>query len=222
MSKNIDQVFNANPITTNIGTDLMYFGQSPYTTGDDAAMEFSDFSAQFGSPTQIQQSAFNVGVDSGTANNYVVTVSPVISSYTDGLAISFTALHSNTITNPVINISGLGNKTIKRPGNLAVVAGDILSSSITYLIYSVAANACILINPIRSGGGGGGVTSDQVQQAVFNTASDTGTTDAYVVPISPSITTGFSYPDGLIVYFFPNNTSTITMPTLDAGTFSRP
>jgi hypothetical protein len=47
MSKNIDQVFIANPITTNIGTDLMYFGQSPYGAGNDAAMTYANFSAQF-------------------------------------------------------------------------------------------------------------------------------------------------------------------------------
>lgn len=47
MSKNIDQVFTANPITSNAGTDLMYFGQSPYTAGDDAAMTYANFSAQF-------------------------------------------------------------------------------------------------------------------------------------------------------------------------------
>ena len=47
MSKNIDQVYIANPITSNTSTDLMYFGQSPYTTGDDAAMTYANFSAQF-------------------------------------------------------------------------------------------------------------------------------------------------------------------------------
>jgi DNA-binding LytR/AlgR family response regulator len=30
MSKNIFEVYTANPITTNASTDLMYFGQSPY------------------------------------------------------------------------------------------------------------------------------------------------------------------------------------------------
>jgi hypothetical protein len=50
MSKNIDQVFIANPITSNASTDLMYFGQSPYGAGNDAAMTYANFSAQFGSP----------------------------------------------------------------------------------------------------------------------------------------------------------------------------
>ena len=50
MSKNIDQIFIANPITSNAATDLMYFGQSPYGAGNDAAMLYSNFAAQFGAP----------------------------------------------------------------------------------------------------------------------------------------------------------------------------
>lgn len=55
MSENIEQIFIANPITTNASTDLMYFGQSPYGSGDDAAMTYANFSAQI--------------VASGTAND---------------------------------------------------------------------------------------------------------------------------------------------------------
>ena len=50
MSQNIHQVFVANPITSNASTDLMYFGQSPYGAGNDAAMTYANFSAQFGAP----------------------------------------------------------------------------------------------------------------------------------------------------------------------------
>lgn len=44
---NINQVYIANPITANIATDLMYFGQSPYGITNDAAMTYANFSAQF-------------------------------------------------------------------------------------------------------------------------------------------------------------------------------
>jgi hypothetical protein len=50
MSENIYQVYLANPITSNASTDLMYFGQSPYGIGNDAAMTYANFSAQFGAP----------------------------------------------------------------------------------------------------------------------------------------------------------------------------
>ena len=47
MSQNIHQIFVANPITSNTSTDLMYFGQSPYGAGNDSAMTYANFSAQF-------------------------------------------------------------------------------------------------------------------------------------------------------------------------------
>ena len=49
MSKTLDQIYIANPITSNASTDLMYFVQSPYTVGTDAAMTYANFAAQFAS-----------------------------------------------------------------------------------------------------------------------------------------------------------------------------
>jgi hypothetical protein len=66
MSQNIYQIYQANPITSNASTDLMYFGQSPYGAGDDAAMTYANFAAQFLTPS--------TGVISvqGTANQVLV------------------------------------------------------------------------------------------------------------------------------------------------------
>lgn len=58
MSENIYQVYQANPITTNASTDLMYFGQSPYGSGDDAAMTYANFSAQIVSTGLVNQLAY--------------------------------------------------------------------------------------------------------------------------------------------------------------------
>jgi trimeric autotransporter adhesin len=49
MSRTLDQIFIANPITTNVSTDLMYFSRSPYTPGNDCGMTYANFAAQFGS-----------------------------------------------------------------------------------------------------------------------------------------------------------------------------
>jgi hypothetical protein len=49
MSRTLDQIFIANPITTNLSTDLLYFSRSPYTSGNDAGMTYANFAAQFGS-----------------------------------------------------------------------------------------------------------------------------------------------------------------------------
>ncbi len=48
MSRTLEQIYIANPITTNASTDLIYFSQSPYTPGHDAGMTYADFAAQFG------------------------------------------------------------------------------------------------------------------------------------------------------------------------------
>lgn len=76
MSKNINQIYTSNPITSNASTDLMYFGQSPYGSGNDAAMTFSSFSAQFPplngvvllspSGNQTINNAFNLTMASGS------------------------------------------------------------------------------------------------------------------------------------------------------------
>ncbi len=50
MSRTLEQIFVANPITTNQSLDLMYFSRSPYTPGNDTGMTFSNFAAQFGAP----------------------------------------------------------------------------------------------------------------------------------------------------------------------------
>lgn len=66
MSETIKQIFMANPITTNAGTDLMYFGQSPYTALDDAAMTFANFALQFSPAGAIEQISFDSGSVTGT------------------------------------------------------------------------------------------------------------------------------------------------------------
>lgn len=50
MSKNLEQVYTDNPITSNVSTDLMYFAQSPYGLTNDAGMTYANFAAQFGAP----------------------------------------------------------------------------------------------------------------------------------------------------------------------------
>lgn len=69
MSKNIDQVYIANPITSNASTDLMYFGQSPYGAGNDAAMTYANFSAQFSLSSTIVNLAHGGTNAALTANN---------------------------------------------------------------------------------------------------------------------------------------------------------
>ena len=96
MSKNINQVFIANPITSNASTDLMYFGQSPYGVGNDAAMTYANFSAQFGSKTLTNTHIF-VGNASNVATDVVMSGDATIAN-TGALTLANTAVTAATYT----------------------------------------------------------------------------------------------------------------------------
>lgn len=112
MSKNIDQIFTANPITTNSPSDLMYFGVSPYGVGDDAGMAFSDFAAQFGViGTSLSPSEAVVTNSSSKLVSLVYTpintVSTIVSRDSAGsIAVGAFTASSFTIANA--SLAGLG------------------------------------------------------------------------------------------------------------------
>lgn len=137
MSENIHQIFVANPITSNAATDLMYFGQSPYGVGNDAAMTYANFSAQFSSKTLTSAhifvgSAGNVATDvavSGDvalANTGAMTVSK-IGGVAISLAGSFTTAGAFAATFTFTGITGV---TFPTSGTLATTS-QLLSSPLT-------------------------------------------------------------------------------------------
>lgn len=71
MGRNIEQVYTDNPITTNQNNDLMYFGRSPYSSGDDTAILFSNFSAQF--VTSLNSLKGNLTL---TSSSSTITITP--------------------------------------------------------------------------------------------------------------------------------------------------
>jgi hypothetical protein len=62
--------------------------------------------------TSVQDNQFNFGVDTGVANAYVVALNPVITSYTDGMIVSFNALNANT-----------GSSTLNAGGGAKIIFG---------------------------------------------------------------------------------------------------
>lgn len=85
----------------------------------------------------IKQGAVNYAVDTGIANSYAVALSNSITSYTDGLLVSFRPLNSNTGA-ATINVNGLGAKSIRLTGGEALTAGDIIMGAPIDLRYSTA------------------------------------------------------------------------------------
>lgn len=118
MSMNIHQVYVANPITSNTSTDLMYFGQSPYGAGDDAAMTYANFSAQF---------AGNVLTTKGDLYTFSTVNARLAVGTVDGQILQ---VHSASTT-------GLAWSTPTYPSTSGS-AGKILRSDATNNIYSTA------------------------------------------------------------------------------------
>lgn len=118
MSKNIEQVYTANPITTNAATDLMYFGQSPYGAGDDAAMLYSSFSAQF---------TLKVQTTKGDIIGYSTVPARLAVGATDGQVLQVSAAAA----------TGLAWSTPSFP-SASGTAGQLLRSNGTNNVYSTS------------------------------------------------------------------------------------
>lgn len=159
-------------------------------------------------PIEVQQSAFNTGSDFGTANTYQVVLSPGIVTLTDGLNITLLATGNNNSGASTLNANGTPIAIVDLQGN-ALSGGEMLAGYDYNLIYNSTNNWFVLQN--SSLAVVGGVTAVQVQQSAFNTATETGVIDAYIVNLSPPI--GSLFP-GLILEFVPANSNTIPAPTV--------
>ena len=207
LPENIDQVYGNNPITSNDPGDLIYIGRSPYGATDDAAILFSDFAAQFATPAQIQQQAFVSGNDSGVADAYIITLSPAITSYIDGMIVIMTSpLNPNVTNSPTLNINGLGDTPISNPNNQPMGIGDINPICPAIFQYNLSQTDFILINPQNImtsttslyGGANG----------PFNFMQDMGAANAYLLQNNYIPQDSLLPVTGSVFYFTPSNSNT--------------
>lgn len=102
--------------------------------------------------TQVQQNAFNKGIDSGNVNAFVVSdISPAIGTLTDGLIVSFYPL--NITTGPSTLDVGSGPLPILRAGATGLglidtASGDILNGVNANVMYIGSSNSWFLLNPL--------------------------------------------------------------------------
>jgi len=78
--------------------------------------------------------ALPYAADTGTANAYVVNLSPALTQYISGMSIYFKVANANTGSS-TININNLGPKTITRNNGQALAAGDIRTGEIVLAVY---------------------------------------------------------------------------------------
>ena len=121
-------------IVADDGSTLIFSNLQP--TGRVALLLKSDATSN-GTWDVVQFSAGSgteYGADTGSANAYVVTLSPVPSSYTAGMRVIMKAANSNTGAS-TINVNSLGVKSIKKNVSEALGLGDIIADEIVELLY---------------------------------------------------------------------------------------
>ncbi len=72
--------------------------------------------------------------DTGSANAYAVTLSPVPTAYFAGMKVKFKAANANTGAS-TINVNSLGVQTIKIHVTDALIAGDVPQNAVIELVY---------------------------------------------------------------------------------------
>jgi hypothetical protein len=99
----------------------------------------------------------NAYPDTGAVNALTVTVvaPQVLAAYSEGLFLQVKVGHTNTITNPTLNVNSLGAVTIVNPDGTALVSGQLQAGAYAQLQYSATGPNWILVG---GGIGGGALT----------------------------------------------------------------
>jgi hypothetical protein len=120
---------------------------------------------------QVQQGAPICANDTGAADAYVVTLTPVPSSLTRYLTVCFKASAANATTTPTINVNGLGAKTIVSEGGAAVTAGVIQASGYYWLQYDDSSAKFFMVSNPSKVPGAGVVLAPNAQSGAGYTAA---------------------------------------------------
>lgn len=90
----------------------------------------------------------------GSSNTYALTTSQTVAGLADGIALMFIANHTNTGA-ATLNVDTLGAKAMRGPGDVALIAGDIVSGAPYLVAYDASANsgagAWLVLNPSTTG-----------------------------------------------------------------------
>lgn len=85
------------------------------------------------------------GTDAGAADAYEVTLPNTVTSYTDGMRVSFKASAANTGAS-TLDVDGVGAKSLTRQSGAALVVGDILENKMVVTMYNSTSDAFEIIS----------------------------------------------------------------------------
>jgi len=154
--------------------------------------------------TKVQQTGAQIfAADAEASDTYVITLSPVPSSYTTGMVVNFSANTANTGA-CTINVNSLGAKSIKKLYNVDPEDGDIAAGQLVTLIYD-GTNFQMQSQVANAAGGGGAGSSVQHVYTSTSTAFSTSTT----VPYDTSVPTNTEGAEFMTRSITPTNASNI-------------
>lgn len=110
----------------------------------------------------IDQLLLRYGAPGGTAQAQTVTLSSAITAYSAGLEVKWTPVAANTGAAPTLNVNGLGAKTIVKVGGAALVANDLTTTAVAFVIYDGTNFELQDPQTSASGAGTGGCTNQVV------------------------------------------------------------
>jgi hypothetical protein len=97
-------------------------------------------------PNVSQSGVWNYKADTGTANALAVTFAPAPTAYTGGLVVRTRVAATNTGPS-VINVNGLGNKSILRWDGTALLQGDLTANGDVEMFYDDVAGNFRIMSP---------------------------------------------------------------------------
>ncbi|MBN6210681.1 hypothetical protein JYK21_29825 [Ralstonia pickettii] len=92
----------------------------------------------------IQQSSLTVASDTGSANTYVVSYSPAVTTLVDGMVLWFKAKTANTGAS-TLNVNGLGAMPLVGGAHAALQSGEIVANGKCQVVYKADITSFVLI-----------------------------------------------------------------------------
>lgn len=86
-------------------------------------------------PDQIQKQAFTFALDTGTADNYVINLNPLISTLQTGMQFAILIANTNLTSNVFLTANGINAIPIISTKNEALSPGSLIANGISYVTY---------------------------------------------------------------------------------------
>lgn len=154
-----------------------------------------------------------LGEDIGTATAFAINPVPGITTYEVGQEFVFQAAHTNTTGTPTFEVNGLGAGPVTLPTGATLPVGAIVAGGTTRIVVAstaptfhlasgqgmTAGSSDVLTNKTFDTAGAGNIFKINGYQVTDKTGTGKVVLDTAPTIVSPTIGTGITLPDGIVV-----------------------